>query len=88
MRVSIEIEVPELEVKLKKARGDHSLEKTGKAAGMSHNNVRRIEGEFKPQPNPLVPLPTLLKVASAIGLDVMPDVITAIEKVIAKKFQK
>ncbi len=87
MRVSIEIEVPELEVKLKKARGDRSLNDIGASAKISHNHVRVIEGNFQPRPNPLVPLPTLLRVASAVGFDVMPEVIAAIEEVIAKKFQ-
>jgi hypothetical protein len=88
MRVSIEIEIPGLEKVLKEARGDRSLTNIGASAKISHNHVRVIEGDFQPRPNPLVPLPTLLRVASAVGFDVMPEVIAAIEEAIAKEFQK
>ena len=82
MRVSIEIEIPGLESVLKEARGDRTLHEIGTAAGMSHDNIKLVEGTRKARPNPLVPLPTLLKVAAAVGVDIKPEVIQAMVEAI------
>ena len=70
MKISIEIEIPGLGQELREARGDRSLQVIGDIAGISHQNVKLVEGTRSDRPNPVVPVKTLLRVAEAVGVDV------------------
>lgn len=80
MKISIEIEVAGLEQVLQKARGERSKRSLAMEIGMGEKSIQRIEGERSDRKDSVIPLETLLLVAGALEVDVMPAVIEAVSK--------